>query len=110
MEMSFSMIRARIGETADPSERRSSSRFTVELDARVRELGANGVDARIVNISESGFMAEVDGQFDVGARIWLMLPGLGRANAVVKWIAGDKIGAEFSAPVSLEGLRTGASN
>ena len=48
--MSFSMIKARIGETADPDERRGLSRFPVELDARVRELGANGVDARILNI------------------------------------------------------------
>ena len=110
MEMSFSMIRARIGETADPTERRRLSRVPVELDARVRELGANGVDARIHNISESGFMAETDGDFEVGARIWLMLPGRGRANAVVKWIAGDKLGAEFSAPISLEGLRTGAAS
>jgi hypothetical protein len=33
-----------------------------------------------------------------------MLPGRGRANAVVKWTAGDKLGAEFAEPISLEGL------
>jgi PilZ domain len=105
VEMSFSMIRARIGETPDPAERRRTSRFTVELDARVRELGAEGVEARVLNISETGFMAETDGHFDVGSRVWLMLPGRGRANAVVKWVAGEKIGAEFASPISLEGLR-----
>jgi hypothetical protein len=104
VEMSFSMIRARIGETPDPAERRRASRFPVELDARVRELGANGVEARVLNISESGFMAETDGHFEVGSRIWLMLPGRSRANAVVKWVAGEKIGAEFASPISLEGL------
>lgn len=106
MEMSFSMIRARIGETPDSTERRREARLPVELEARVRELGANGVEARVLNISESGFMAETDGSFDVGSRIWLMLPGRGRANAMVKWIAGAKIGAEFTAAQSLEGLRT----
>ena len=106
MEMSFSMIRARNGETLDVEERRRMSRFTVELDARVRELGTEGVEARVLNISESGFMAETDGSFDVGSRIWLMLPGRGRANAMVKGIAGAKIGAEFTAAQSLEGLRT----
>ena len=105
MEMSFSMIRARIGETPDPAERRRASRFPVELGARLRELGANGVEARVLNISESGFMAETDGEFEVGSRIWLMLPGRSRANAVVKWVAGEKIGAEFAHPISLEGLR-----
>jgi hypothetical protein len=105
VEMSFSMIRARIGETPDPAERRRASRFPVELGARLRELGANGVEARVLNISESGFMAETDGEFEVGSRIWLMLPGRSRANAVVKWVAGEKIGAEFAHPISLEGLR-----
>ena len=105
MEMSFSMIRARIGETpSDPAERRRASRFPVELDARVRELGTEGVEARVLNISESGFMAETDGQFEIGSRVWLMLPGRSRANAVVKWVAGEKIGAEFAHPISLEGL------
>ena len=49
-------------------------------------------------------MAISEGRFEVGARVWLMLPGRERANAVVRWIAGDKIGAEFAEPISLEGL------
>lgn len=104
MEMSFSMIKARIGETSDPKERRRSSRYSVDFEAKVRELGANGIEARILNISESGFMAESEGDFEIGSRVWLMLPGRDRANAVVKWTAGDKIGAEFADPISLEGL------
>ena len=72
----------------------------------MRELGANGVDATILNISERGFMAVADGHFDVGARVWLILPGgRERANAVVKWIAGDRLGAEFAEPVSLDAFR-----
>lgn len=105
MEMNFSMIRARIGETPEPDERRRFARLPVEMDARVRELGAEGVEARVLNISEVGFMAETDGEFAVGTRVWLMLPGRERANAVVKWIAGQTIGAEFATPVSVEGLR-----
>lgn len=107
MEMSFSMIKARIGETPDPTERRRESRLAVELDARVRELGSEGVEARVLNISESGFMAETEGSFDVGSRVWLMLPGRSRVNAVVKWVAGDRIGAEFASSLSLEDLRAG---
>src|SRR5918993_2456188 len=103
--MSFSMIKARIADAGDPSDRRRFSRHEVALDARVRELGESGIDARIINISESGFMAETDANFEVGSRVWLMLPGRERANAVVKWTAGDKLGAEFAEPISLEGLR-----
>jgi len=101
--MSFVTIKARIAE--DERDRRRFSRVYVELDAKVRELGAEGVEARVLNISESGFMAVAEGQFEVGSRVWLMLPGRDRANAVVKWTAGDKLGAEFAEPISLEGLK-----
>ena len=65
----------------------ASRATSVDLDARVRELGESGIAARIINISESGFMAESEGSFEIGSRVWLMLPGRDRANAVVKWTA-----------------------
>jgi len=100
--MSFVTIKARIAE--DQSERRRSTRVPVELEVKMRELGASGVEVRLLNISQSGFMAESEARFEVGSRVWLMLPGRDRANAVIKWTAGDKIGAEFAEPISLEGL------
>jgi hypothetical protein len=103
MEMSFVTIKARIAE--DERDRRRASRLPVALEATVRELGASGIEARVLNISESGFMAVAEGQFEVGSRVWLMLPGRERANAVVKWTAGDKLGAEFAEPISLTGLK-----
>jgi hypothetical protein len=102
MEMSFVTIKARIAE--DQDERRSGLRVPVELEAKMRELGASGVEARIVNISERGVMAVAEGRFEVGSRVWLMLPGRDRANAVIKWTAGETIGAEFAEPISLDGL------
>lgn len=96
------MIRARIAE--DETERRSQTRLPVELDVKMRELGANGVEAKVLNISARGFMAASDAAFEVGTRVWLMLPGRERANAVVKWTAGDKLGAEFSEPIAIEDL------
>ena len=97
-------IKARISEMGDPSDRRRSTRVAIEIDAKVRELGNEGCEARLINISETGFMAESDGEFEVGTRIWLMLPGRERANALVRWVAGHRIGAEFAEPISLEGL------
>jgi hypothetical protein len=104
MEMSFVTIRARIAEDMTSDERRRFARLPVELEAKMRELGASGVEAKVLNISERGFMATADASFEVGSRVWLMLPGRERANAVIKWTAGDKIGAEFAHPVSLAGL------
>ena len=97
------MIKARIAE-ADPSDRRREPRYPVDVEGKVRELGSEGSEARILNISEKGFMAESSGEFDVGARVWLMLPGRDRASAVVRWTAGLRLGAEFAEPITLEGI------
>ena len=97
------MIRARIAE--DQSDRRRAERLPVDFDATMRELGASGVEAKVLNLSETGFMARTDVLFEVGSRVWLLLPGRERASAVVKWTAGDKLGAEFAEPVSLAKLK-----
>ena len=104
LDMSSSTFTARIGEESDPVNRRRSVRHPVEVDATMRQLGENGVEARILNISEHGFMAESEGAFEIGSRVWLLLPGRDRANAEVKWIAGDRIGAEFAEPISLDDI------
>lgn len=103
--MDFSMIKARIAEADNFSDRRRSERRTVEVDAHVREMGAEGCEARVINLSAHGFMAEAtDGDFEVGTRVWLIIPGRDRASAVVKWTAGTRIGAEFAEPVELDQL------
>jgi len=105
VEMSFVTIKARIADASDPSDRRRATRYPIDVEARVRELGAEGSEARLLNISEKGFMAESAGEFEVGSRVWLILPGRERASAVVRWTAGTRLGAEFAEPISLEGLK-----
>jgi len=96
------MIKARIADATDDTDRRRASRHPVEVDAKLRELGATGVEARVINLSSTGFMAEALAEFEVGARVWLIMPGRERANAVVKWVAAGKIGAEFAEPFPVE--------
>ena len=96
-------IEARIAEDRG-DERRQVPRLPIELDAKMRELGASGVEAKVLNISELGFMAVTDGRFEVRSRVWLILPGRERANAIIKWTARDKIGAEFAEPLSPDSL------
>ena len=77
--MKRTTIKARIIDASDPTDRRRAARIEVELDAKVRELGSEGTEARVVNISDTGFMAQSSGAFDVGSRIWLI-----RARSVIK--------------------------
>lgn len=99
------MIKARIASADGGSERRRGERLPVDIDARLRELGMEGTEAKILNLSEHGFMAETSAEFDVDARIWLLLPGRERASAVVRWVDGDRLGAEFAEPVPVENLK-----
>ncbi len=99
------MIKARIAEVPDVADRRRAARVPLDLDVTVRELGASGTEARVLNISETGFMAEAEAHFEVGARVWLILPDRDRASAVVKWVAGNRLGAEFAEPISVAGLQ-----
>jgi hypothetical protein len=98
------VIRARIAQDPSGADRRRAERLPVELDVQLRELGNSGREARVLNLSQTGFMAETSEEFEVGARVWLILPGRERANAVVRWVAGGKIGAEFTEPVDPEAL------
>lgn len=100
--MSGRNIKARL--VKDPGDRRRAARKTVEIAGTVRELGAEAVDAIVLDLSEIGFMARTHAHFAVGTRVWLLLPGRERANAEVKWIDGDRLGAEFAEPISIEGL------
>ncbi len=95
------MIKAHLVNADEDSDRRRAPRVDVEIDARVRELGTEGAEARILNLSDTGFMAESDATFDVGARIWLLLPGRERAAAVIRWTAGNRLGAEFAEPAEM---------
>lgn len=97
-------IDARIAKDPAGSERRGQPRAAVEIDAHVREMGTTGTEARVLNISPEGFMAETTTEHEVGARIWLILPGRERASAIVRWTAAGKLGAQFAEPLSKDAL------
>ena len=97
-------IDARIATDPAGDDRRGRPRANVELEAHVREMGTTGTEARVLNISADGFMAETSTEHEVGARIWLILPGRERASAIVRWTAAGKLGAQFAEPLSQESL------
>lgn len=92
------MINARIAPDLNADDRREP-RLPVSAPVPLRELGATGVDARLVNISSHGFMAETDADIDAGSRVWLTLPGFRRVNALVVWADNGRLGGQFAEPI-----------
>lgn len=93
------MINAKIAADPDEDLRRREPRIEVAAAVPLRELGQPAVDARLLNISSHGFMAETDALIEPGSRVWLTIPGLNRANALVVWARNGRIGGEFAEPV-----------
>ena len=60
-------IDARIAKDPSGAERRGQPRADVVLDAHVREMGTTGTEARVLNISRDGFMAQT-GDVEFGKR------------------------------------------
>ncbi len=93
------MIHAKIIIDTTTEPRRSEPRREIAADVPLRQLGQTAVEARLINISSRGFMAEAKALIDTGARIWLTLPGPGRVNALVVWARNGCIGGEFAEPI-----------
>lgn len=84
---------------AKSDTRRREPRAGLAADVALRAFGATAVDARLLNISSHGFMAETDAEIEADTRVWVTLPGGTRANALVIWARGARLGGEFLAPI-----------
>lgn len=104
------MFHATIAASREVDTRRREPRAGLEADVALRAFGATAVDARLLNISSHGFMAETDAEIGAGNRIWLTLPGGTRANALVIWTRGARLGGEFLAPIDPLAVITAAGH
>ena len=93
------MINAKISAAGTTEPRRREPRLEIEAEVPLREHGRVAVDARLINLSSHGFMAETEALIETGSRVWLKLPGMARANALVLWTRSGRIGGEFADPI-----------
>ena len=93
------MIKAKI-EAAGPDEvRRKERRIEIEVEVPLREHGQAAVEARLINLSSRGFMAETDSDIPKGSRVWLTLPDGNRVSALIIWTKGGRLGGQFTSPI-----------
>jgi len=93
------VINAKISVSGEAEARRREPRLAVEAEVPLRELGREAAEARLINLSSRGFMAETEALIEPGSRVWLKLPGMARANALVVWTNSGRIGGEFNDPI-----------
>src|SRR5437868_5151046 len=100
MEMSFVTIRARIAEDNTTDERRGAPRLPVELEAKMRELGASGIEAKVVNISERGFHV-VYREHEVNH-----CPGCGRTHWIIGRVSAECAFCATALPLAEASMRS----
>ena len=83
--------------TSPVSNRRRQERTAAEIGAGLRQRGASGVSAQIIDLSVTGFRASTHLDLPNGSDVWLKLPGLEALHARVAWQNGYLVGCESAA-------------
>ena len=80
-------------------EGRKAERRIVNLAAALREEGAKTAAIVVLDISIGGFKAEIEGEFEEGAEVWLKLPGFEAKRSRIVWRRDKEAGCEFESPL-----------
>ena len=78
---------------------RQAERENVEIGAGLRQRGASSVSAQILDLSTHGFRASTHLDLQLGADVWLKLPGLEAMHAKVAWSNSHFVGCSFERPL-----------
>ena len=85
--------------TSPAPKGRQAEREHVEIGAGIRQRGASSVAAQIVDLSTHGFRASTHLDLQLGADVWLKLPGLEAMHARVAWANSHFVGCSFARPL-----------
>lgn len=87
------------GSALTPARPRNADRVPVAVRAGLRQRGASAVTVQILDLSTHGFRVDTHLELQVGAQIWLRLPGLEATPAHVAWADGHRAGCAFDRPL-----------
>jgi len=88
-----------LGAALSPTRERNADRVPVTVRANLRQRGASAVSVQILDLSTHGFRIDTHLTLEIGAQIWLRLPGLEAIPARVAWIEGHQAGCAFDRPL-----------
>lgn len=83
------------GAQLSVTDMRRSTRHPVDIRAIGEHRRKGDVQLHIVNISAHGFMVQGDVDLTRGERVVVRLPQIGRIEAHLIWISGERAGFQF---------------
>lgn len=81
------------------AERRIETRLRANTPAKLRQQKVPNETIHVVDISTEGCCFETRWPLTIGARVWLLLPGLETWPATVVWVEDGKGGMKFERPL-----------
>lgn len=98
------VIRGTMQETPEGQIRRSSERFTLNLEAEGGGEAGDGYPVMIHNLSASGVLIETEAELAIGRELRIALPEAGEVVAIVVWNSEHLFGCRFQTPLSQSAL------
>ena len=99
-------MRMASGAQLSVTELRRSTRHPVQFRTLGEHRRLGDIQLEIVNISAHGFMATADVELGRGERIIVRLPHVGRIEAHLIWVSGDRSGFQFERIIRLDDFVT----
>lgn len=84
---------------AGGGDERRSMRREIRLDAQLRDGLGPRFAIRLLDLSCTGFRAELLSRVNPGDRVRVSMPGMQSLEAVIAWQRGHLVGARFGQPL-----------
>ena len=83
------------GAQLSVTDMRRSTRHPVDYRVIAEHRQRGDLQLHVVNVSAHGFMAQGDLELSRGERVIVRLPQVGRIEAHLIWVSGDRAGFQF---------------
>ena len=80
---------------------RKADRLALRMTASLRETGLTKFDVTVIDMSTTGYRIETVYRLDIGARVWLTIPGLCGLESEVSWTDYRGYGCHFICPLHI---------
>ncbi len=91
-----------VGASLSVTDQRRATRHPVDYPVIAEHRDHGDMDLHVSNISAHGFMIDKAPELGRGERVIIRFPVIGRIEAYVIWISGERAGFQFERIIRLE--------